>query len=213
MFLVWGVGGESSAYVPGAIRSKRRVKRADAARATDRIGANAGDAHDGIETPDERSRAQRAYHQAAQVAPERQPAILARQIHNAPVVSLAPTASVAEAWELFRVRRFRHVPVLNGSGRIVGILSDRDVLRATKNPFLSSPTESLSSETQVQHVMTADVLTAHPDTSIRDIARVFFEERIGAVPIVDRGEALVGIVTRSDILRTVLSSAPLELWA
>jgi acetoin utilization protein AcuB len=56
------------------------------------------------------------------------------------------------------------------------------------------------------------VLTAHPDTSIRDIARVFFEERIGAVPIVDRGETLVGIVTRSDILRTILNSAPLELW-
>jgi acetoin utilization protein AcuB len=59
--------------------------------------------------------------------------------------------------------------------------------------------------------MTSQVLTAHPDTSIRDIARVFFEERIGAVPIVDRGETLVGIVTRSNILRTILNSAPLEL--
>jgi acetoin utilization protein AcuB len=146
-----------------------------------------------------------------QASPERQPAILARQILKAPVVSLTPTASVAEAWELFCTRRFRHVPVLNRSGKIVGILSDRDVLREAENCFLSPPDKSASSALQVQHVMTSQVLTAHPDTSIRDIARVFFEERIGAVPIVDRGETLVGIVTRSNILRTILNSAPLEL--
>ena len=181
-------------------------------KASDRVGSGeATPIRSGVEEHG-RSHAQRAYHQMEQGNPERQPAILASQILKAPVVSLAPTASVAEAWELFCTRRFRHVPVLNRSGRIVGILSDRDVLRETKNHFIAPLDNSASSALQVQHVMTRQVLTAHPDTSIRDIARVFFEERIGAVPIVDRGETLVGIVTRSDILRTILNSAPLELW-
>ena len=50
-----------------------------------------------------------------------------------------------------------------------------------------------------------------PETEIRLIADVLIKERIGAMPIVDEKEKLVGIVTRSDILRTVVK-APLELW-
>jgi acetoin utilization protein AcuB len=172
---------------------------------------DAGHIRDGI-AEYEKSYAHRAYHQMEEGVPERQPAIIAKQIFKAPVVSLSPTASIAEAWEVFCARRFRHIPVLNVSGRIVGIISDRDVLREAGSAFLSSPADLAPSVTQVQHVMTTQVLTAHPDVPIREIARVFFEERIGAVPIVDGSEELVGIVTRSDILRTIVNSPPLELW-
>ena len=212
MFLVWGVRGESDPYVPGSIRSRRTVDRIDPPRTSNQLGP-----HDPRRIQDEmakhgKSYAQRAYHRTEEGIPERQPAIPAKQILNAPVVSLSPTTSITEAWEIFRTRRFRHIPVLNGSGRIVGILSDRDVLRETENPFLSSPANVAPSAIQVQRVMTTHVLTAHPDVSIREIARVFFEERIGAVPIVDGSEELVGIVTRSNILRTIVKFAPLDLW-
>ena len=60
--------------------------------------------------------------------------------------------------------------------------------------------------------MTDQVLTAHPDTEIRTIARVMFEERIGAMPIVSEAGTPVGIITRSDILRTVMNKVPFELW-
>jgi len=60
--------------------------------------------------------------------------------------------------------------------------------------------------------MTDRVLTAHPDTEIRTIARVLFEERIGAMPIVNEAGLPKGILTRSDILRTVMNQVPFELW-
>ena len=212
MFLVWGVRGESNSYVPGAIRSRRPAAKIDTPGASDQlVPRDPRRMQDGT-AEHEKSYAQRAYHRMEEGIRERQPAILARQILNAPVVSLSPTDSITEAWEIFRARRFRHIPVLNVTGRIVGILSDRDVLRETENPFLSSPVKVASSAIQVQRVMTTHVLTAHPDVSIREIARVFFEERIGAVPIVDGSEELVGIVTRSDILRTIVKSAPFDLW-
>ncbi|HJN42674.1 MAG: hypothetical protein CL477_14045 [Acidobacteria bacterium] len=212
MFSVWGIRGESTSYVPGAIRSRRRVERIEGIRAPHPpVPHDPSDIRDGI-TVHEKAYARRAYHQIEEKIPERQPALVAKQIFKAPVVSLNPTASLAEAWEIFCTRRFRHIPVLNVSGRVVGILSDRDLLRETGNALLSSPADSTASATQVQELMTTQVLTAHPDVPIREIARVFFEERIGAVPIVDGSDDLVGIITRSDILRTIMTAAPIDLW-
>jgi len=56
------------------------------------------------------------------------------------------------------------------------------------------------------------VLTATPETQIREIARVLIEQRKGVMPIVDANAHMVGIITRSDILRTIVNQAPLELW-
>ena len=65
---------------------------------------------------------------------------------------------------------------------------------------------------QVADVMSSPVFSAHPQTPIRDIARVLFAERIGAIAICDDEWKLVGILTRSDILRTLLNNAPVDLW-
>ena len=212
MFLVWGMRGESTVYVPGAIRSRRRVERIDRVAAPQPVAPH--DSVPPVDRPSDvtESYASRVYRQVADGVPERRPAIAASQILESPVVSLTPDASVAEAWEIFRDRRFRHVPVVNVTGRIVGILSDRDLLRETGRAALSRQADSAFSETRVEQVMTTEVLTAHPDTPIREIARVFFEERIGAAPIVDDRDELVGIITRSDILRTIMHHAPIELW-
>ena len=75
-----------------------------------------------------------------------------------------------------------------------------------------SPGATVSPTPDVRDIMATPVLTAHADTEIREIARVLFEERIGAVPIVDSQGQLVGMVTRSDILRTIMNHAPLDLW-
>ena len=57
------------------------------------------------------------------------------------------------------------------------------------------------------------MLSAHPDTEIRLIARTMFEQKIGAMPILsEEDDSMVGILTRSDILRTVVNRAPFELW-
>ncbi len=121
---------------------------------------------------------------------------------SAPVITLASEASLRTAVALFREHRFRHVPVCEPSGMLVGILSDRDLLRDGV----------LADSALIAEVMTTPVLTAHPETVVREIARVMFEEHLGAIPIVDVAGALVGIITRSDILRALINRAPLELW-
>ena len=121
---------------------------------------------------------------------------------SAPVDTLRPEDLLATASSLVRDRRFRHVPVLSGAGALVGMLSDRDLLHHAGR----------EREVRVGDIMAVPVLSASPDTGIREIARLFFEERIGAMPIVDSAEALVGILTRSDILRALVHEAPFDLW-
>jgi len=124
------------------------------------------------------------------------------QIMVQPVVSAHPDMSVSEVQQVFRQHRFRHLPVLTISGSLAGMVSDRDIL----------PVAPGQEAGWVLHVMSKKVLTASPDTPLRDVARVMAAERISALPVLD-GQGLVGIVTTSDLLRCIVHEGPVELWA
>lgn len=143
------------------------------------------------------------------------PALIAKQIMSSPVVTLTAQTLLDDAWELIRNRRFRHLPVVDGQNRLIGIISDRDILQ--KASYICRPPDT-PSETAgpepvtIDTIMKRQVLTATPRTEIRRIARLLFEERIGSMPIVDNRDRLEGIITRSDILRILIREAPIELW-
>ncbi len=146
------------------------------------------------------------YQKLSEASTPRERAILVSQIMTARVVSLSSGATITEAWKLFRERRFRHVPVVD-QGVLVGILSDRDVLK-----FFAEADAMRQAEAVVRDIMTSRVLATRLDTRIRDAARVMLHERIGSMPVVDTEGNVVGILTRSDILRSVMNNVPLELW-
>ncbi len=158
--------------------------------------------------------AQDAYRQSGSFQKERKQVIYASQIMTASVISLTPETSLADAWNLICDRRFRHIPILSHEKKLVGIISDRDLLRDAAGFYNinSRPVDRVQEQVTIQSLIKRKVLTASPDTEIREIARVMFEERIGSMPIVDEQGTLVGIITRSDILRTLVNHAPIELW-
>jgi len=138
----------------------------------------------------------------------------AADLMRSPVVFLHPGDLVEDAWELVRARRFRHVPILSGPGdaqpRLVGMVSDRDLLRVAGTPD-RVPTDDVGAR-PLRTLMRSPVFSALPDTPVREVARVLFHEHIGSMPVcADDGE-LVGILTRTDILRALLTDGPLNLW-
>lgn len=145
---------------------------------------------------------QQSYQQGSGKQRAVEPALMIEQIMSSPVISLPPNVSIEEARALFRQHRFRHIPITSETDRIVGIISDRDVLQNTAAP----------AGTGIQNLITERVLVASPDTEIREVAKILFEQRIGAMPVISSTEKLIGIITRSDILRTLVNRAPLELW-
>jgi CBS domain-containing protein len=96
--------------------------------------------------------------------------------------------------QMMRWRNFRHVPVMRGE-TIVGIVSERDVLRAARD----SP---LRLEGCAADVMSHPVRSIRPDTDLQEAASILAREKIGCLPVVSDGR-LVGLLTTSDLLATM----------
>jgi len=156
----------------------------------------------------------KAYNTTFELPKERGPALHAYQIMTAPVVSLYKETTITQAWTLFRERRFRHVPIITQDRKIYGILSDRDLLRyaAVSGKIPPYADNAPEASTNISSLIKTRVITASQDTEIRQIAGILFEQRVGVMPIVSEKGTLDGIITRSDILRTLINHAPLELW-
>jgi acetoin utilization protein AcuB len=103
-----------------------------------------------------------------------------------------------------RRKKIRHLPVVE-SGKLVGIVTDRDVKRALPSVFSGDQDEydRVLNETPVDKVMTKDPYTVGPKDEIKDALAVMIERKIGAVPVVSNG-ALIGIVTDIDYLKALL---------
>lgn len=109
------------------------------------------------------------------------------------VVTIQQTASVREALKTLDEFDVRHLPVLDERQELVGMLSDRDLLRLRRSQdVLKQP---------VSEVMSADVLAVTPATDVVEIIDLMAENRIGAVPVLDNDSHLAGIVSYVDVLR------------
>ena len=137
----------------------------------------------------------------------RRQAIFAGDVMHSPVQTVRPEQSLAAAARLLQEGGYHHLPVVNDSQQLCGILSDRDLLRYIANHPGTDP-----ATVAVGTVMTARVISVAAETEIRVIAEVMCSQRISALPVVAEDSRLTGIVTRSDILRTLVQAAPLELW-
>jgi acetoin utilization protein AcuB len=123
-----------------------------------------------------------------------------------------PRDGIEHARELCERHRVNQLPVV-ADGRLIGIVTDRDLRDAFPSVAeeAAHPTEAhrFTAEISVEDVMTRDVVTASEADGIDHAATVLRYERIGALPIV-RGERLVGILTRSDLLEALVPLAKAE---
>jgi acetoin utilization protein AcuB len=104
------------------------------------------------------------------------------------VITIGPDTPCEKARAVMDEHRIRHLPIVTG-GRLVGMLSDRDIRSATG-----------AVSARADHIMTRDPVTVTSRTRVEHAARRMLEGRFGALPVVD-GDMLVGIVTYTDLLR------------
>ena len=129
-----------------------------------------------------------------------------RDLMTTEVETLSPESSMEEAVQLEMRRKIRHIPILE-DGKLVGILTDRDLKRAM--PSLLTGTARATHEkvirtTRVSQIMTRSPLTVTSSTLLKDAVRVLCERKFGALPVVDGGR-LVGILSETDVLRAFLA--------
>jgi CBS domain-containing protein len=144
----------------------------------------------------------------------------ARDVMVSPVVTVKPSSSVREVATLFLQRRISAVPVIDDQGKVVGIVSEGDLMHRSEagterrhswwlRPFISA--EALANDYAKAHarkvadVMVRNVITAAPDTPLHEIASLLEKKSIKRVPIVKDGQ-LVGIVSRANLIQAVAGS-------
>jgi acetoin utilization protein AcuB len=117
-------------------------------------------------------------------------------------VAVSPDTSLAEALQLTRAHRVRHLPVLR-DGVLAGIVSDRDIRLAMPSPLAVADDDRADflARTRVGEVMTAEVIAIGPLETVEDAAKLMHRHRVGSLPVTDPAGRLLGIVTETDILR------------
>ena len=112
--------------------------------------------------------------------------------------------SLRTAVDRFRNGGFRRLPVLDDAGRLVGIVTDRDLRLAFNSPLVMHERwqdEMLLDKVTIDVCMTPEPITTTPDTPVYLVARTLREKKIGGLPVVDAAGVLVGIVSEIDLLR------------
>ena len=124
------------------------------------------------------------------------------------VVMISPTESCLDAVVRMQRARVRHLPVMNRDGRLVGIITDRDLRHHLFAPAVfetlgSTPVDVLLDRVRVAEIMSTDVMTVESGVSVADAAGQMRNHRVGSLPVMESGR-LVGIVTEVDILRQIV---------
>jgi len=120
------------------------------------------------------------------------------------VVVVPPELRLADAWEIMKRRKIHHLPVVR-SGRLVGMLSDRDILlRARPGP---QDEVVVSTKDLVAAAMTPAPYVCGPTTHIDELVHTMTEKHIHAIPVLSEEDELVGLVTATDLLLLLLSTS------
>lgn len=119
------------------------------------------------------------------------------------VITLSPDQTLLKAMNIIQRKGIRHLPVVQG-GKVVGMVTELDVRRAGASDSTSLSVFELNyllDQVKVSSFMTKKVITVSPDEPIEAAAKMIYDHKIGALPVVDQNQ-LVGIITNSDILET-----------
>ena len=109
---------------------------------------------------------------------------------------------------LMRQKNIRRLPIVDSDGKLVGIISQTDVMAAKPSDATTLDIWEINyllSRLKVEKVMTPQPYTVRPNSTLKDAAQLMYEHKIGGIPVVDEHNVVVGIITESDIFRVLIA--------
>ena len=131
--------------------------------------------------------------------------MLIKERMSTPVITVEPELPIMQALDLMKKNRIRRMPVVK-NGKLIGIISEGDLLNAAPSDATSLSVWELNyllGKITVKEIMSKEVITVSGDTPIEEAAYLMDENKIGGLPVVDKGE-LVGLITETDLFRIFL---------
>ena len=150
--------------------------------------------------------------------------LLAKNIMTSDVVKVTPETSIGELSKVLLENKVSGVPVVDGEGKLMGIVSEADIIKdniKVQFPFYFDPLmvsgyavyfekygEGIKDylNTKVETIMNHRVKTANPSTTVSEIADMMVSNKVNRIPIVDEDKKIVGIITRADIVKSMIET-------
>lgn len=132
--------------------------------------------------------------------------MLVKDRMSKPPITVRQDVDVETALRLMHSEDIRRLPVVDKQGKMVGIVSELDLLKVSPSPATSLSVYEipyLLSKIKMKDVMTRDVVSVAEDTTLEEAARVMSDNKIGGLPVM-RGDKVVGIITETDLFKTFL---------
>ncbi len=121
------------------------------------------------------------------------------------LVAVSAQTKLSEAKALMQEGNFRHLPVVDENGKLVGIVTDRDMRDAHPSSLLDEESYKKTLDRVMQHtvgeIMTKDPLTVAPYYTLQDTLLIIGKKKVGALPVIDEEGRLKGILSTRDLLR------------
>jgi len=133
-----------------------------------------------------------------------EPKDVARMLMTHVPVTAAADDNLLDAAARMADRNVRHLPVIDGERRVVGMLSDRDVrtlVGDASRPLRPDDAKVRLRSLRVNDAMTRDAFVVRQNAPFAEVAKVFTDQRVGAVPVVDEADRLVGIISYVDVFK------------
>jgi acetoin utilization protein AcuB len=128
--------------------------------------------------------------------------MIVEEIMKTEIATLFPTNTIADAMELMEVKHIRHIPIVNAENHLVGLVTVAKIREATPSIFHANEHLEDMKKT-IDSIMEHDVITGHPLDFVEEVAGLFYEHKISCMPIINN-QKLVGIITETDLLRTMV---------
>jgi CBS domain-containing protein len=146
--------------------------------------------------------------------------MLVKDLMSSKVVTVTPDTLVSEVAETLHKYHFTGIPVVNEENRVLGTISERDFITSDSHLYLPTYIQMLSNMDYIQgggknlpkvvdqvvnakarDIMNQHVPFARPETTIEEVARMFAEERVNPIPVTDSTNKLIGVISRSDLIK------------
>lgn len=159
------------------------------------------------ELPSDQARTyQEAYHENSNPSAQKHEAkVLAKYVMQKPVITIDSHTSPENAKNLIKQYHYHHFPVVDSQEKIIGLLSDRDLLRNSPNrDHRLSESEEPTQNGDISSLMSTKLVVAYANTPLSEIGKAMLTENIKCVPIVDQDHRVIGMTTSTDFIRCVI---------
>jgi len=222
MFSVYGKAGRTFRGSLEDLRTVGPISRATRSHTVAPIGLDPQDQNPArfadVAPPVPRDVAHRtalaAYEQTRNPGLPRHPVTRVDALMSTPVVTIADTFTVDQAWQVLASNHLGQAPVVDAGGVLIGLITRADLMAPERLPGPESHAlvwRALLMQ-NVADVMWTPVPSVSADADIRRVARVLLDSGLPGLPVADEDGHVTGFVSRSDILRAVVADPPLDLW-